>query len=373
MECFGDGLTFRKIHFKQRFGRYLSGSVCLPNRCPLDPIASLILMKIFLVVAIGTAYGLFARITFGFLEPFLPVLSTSLIGISPFIIGLLTTYLLPVKTVKTKWRAFFFPLLPILGLASIALFFKVEGLICWIMATPFLAIPAGLGGLLGFYLRKKNQKKSDDEDALDRNTWMDWDKPGNPQLAFLLLLPFCTGFLEGKIGNELLSMEQTETIRIKAPVAAVWKGLRSDFSFPEEELPSPLSRIIGFPGHLETRVANPEPGGKRFSYYQKALVFEETILESIPEKKWRLRVDIYPDKIPAGALDDHVKIGGAHLDVLEDSYALHALDGSETEVKLTSRYFIRTPFNWYARWWANVLMGDLLEGELKSLKDRCEP
>jgi hypothetical protein len=329
-------------------------------------------MKTLLVVAFGTAYGLFARVTFGFLEPFLPVFSSSLIGISPFIIGLLTTFLLPLSTVKTKWRAFFFPLLPIMGLAAITLFFNVEGLICWIMATPFLAIPAGLGGLLGFYLRKKTQKKDDGEDALDKNNWIDWDKPGNPQLAFFLLLPFCTGFLEGKMENEMLFIEQKETIRIKTPVGDVWQGLRSDFSLPEDALPSPLSRMIGFPGHLETRVTNAEPGGKRYSSYQKALIFEETILESIPEKRWRLRVDIYPDKIPAGAMDDHVKIGGEHLDVLEDCYVLKSINGSETEVELSSRYFIRTPFNWYARWWADVLMSDLLEGELKSLKARCE-
>jgi hypothetical protein len=57
-------------------------------------------------------------------------------------------------------------------------------------------------------------------------------------------------------------------------------------------------------------------------------------------------------------MDDHVKIGGPHFDVIDTEYTLTPKDAQSTELKVTMHYRINTEFNWYADPIAQLLIGN---------------
>lgn len=57
---------------------------------------------------------------------------------------------------------------------------------------------------------------------------------------------------------------------------------------------------------------------------------------------WTYR--FYDDSFPAGALDDHVEIGGHYFDLLNTTYTL-VPQGDVTELKIRMQYRISTQFN----------------------------
>jgi hypothetical protein len=73
---------------------------------------------------------------------------------------------------------------------------------------------------------------------------------------------------------------------------------------------------------------------------------------------WRYRFS--EDSFPAGALDDHVRIGGHYFDLGETTYSL-AARGAGTRLSVRMRYRVSTRFNWYAAPVADFLVGDFAE------------
>jgi len=104
------------------------------------------------------------------------------------------------------------------------------------------------------------------------------------------------------------------------------------------------------------------------TYYERGLYFEEIIIEYDEGRKLVFEVNTDPLKIPPTVMDEHILIGGRHLDILEDTYELEELKDGRVKVSLSSRFYINTPFNWYSEWWANYLLSDALEHELLKLQ-----
>ncbi len=74
-----------------------------------------------------------------------------------------------------------------------------------------------------------------------------------------------------------------------------------------------------------------------------------------------------PAKISKAIMDEHIVIGGKHVQLQEDEYKLEALPNGKTRLSLSSHFTINTPFNWYAGLWSKMLMADILKEELSSL------
>ena len=87
------------------------------------------------------------------------------------------------------------------------------------------------------------------------------------------------------------------------------------------------------------------------------------------EITWRYR--FAADSFPAGALDDHVRIGGEYFDVVESTYRLTPR-GNGTVLSLSTRYRVSTHFNWYAGRVGDLLVGDFEETVLGFYARRAE-
>lgn len=323
-------------------------------------------MKIVISVGLVSLYGLFVRLTFGLLQSFMGVMSVAFLAIAPLVIGFLTIYFLPLKKIKSSGAAFFIPTLTCLAILGITLLFSIEGIICWIMIFPIFAILAGLGGLISYRIKKKNTM----EDADDLKDFLkDLNKP---KISLILMIPIFIGALEG---DRLLSRKDfhlQEKIIINAPKEAIWKHITSVGEIDQKEAGHSLSDIIGFPRHTKTLTTSLAVGGKRKAIYEKGLFFDEVIKEIEPYKKLRLDVITQPEKVPPTVMDEHIVIGGAYVDILEDEYLITAIGTHQYEVRLSSHFFINTPFNWYTGIWSDYLMRDILQKELERIKARAE-
>ncbi len=108
------------------------------------------------------------------------------------------------------------------------------------------------------------------------------------------------------------------------------------------------------------------------AYYERGLYFKETITQYEPDKFMRLAVKTDPYNIPPAVMDEHILIGGKHLDILEDTYQLESAQDGTTRLTLSSKYMINTPLNWYVSMWSSMLMDDVLGNELAIIKHRAE-
>jgi hypothetical protein len=318
-------------------------------------------MKGLFAITIATIYGLCIRLSFGLLHGFLEIMSITFLFLIPFVIGYLTIILIPAEKTKTNWSAFLKPWITCFVILIITLITKIEGTICWIMIFPIFSVLAGLGGILAHKTRKRKNVSEDD-----------WKNRPTLDASMILLIPILIGLIEGERTSSGQILTVTKEISLHASPTEIWSELIHINEVDSIEKKSIISSTLGFPRHIRTHLDTARVGGKRTAYYEKGLTFEETITAYEPERLMILDIKTDPDKISAQVMDEHILIGGKHLDILEDTYELQALSNGCSKLKLTSKFYINTPFNWYAGLWGNYLMSDILKNELELIKNRAE-
>jgi hypothetical protein len=244
--------------------------------------------------------------------------------------------------------------------------FNVEGLICWIMASPIIVVFAGFGGVVAFNRKKRR--------AMAKELWDfekdEWHKPGSLKISFLFLLPLLTGLIEGDSTSSSKALTIEKQIELKASPGVVWNALTANNPARTNIHRTTLSGMLGFPHHLNTTTNTPSVGGARIATYEKGLEFVETIKKIDPGHSLTLEITTDPSKISKAIMDEHIVIGGDHIKMQEDEYSLEPTPGGGTRLTLSSHFSIHTPFNWYAGIWAQLLMSDILKDELYSLEQR---
>lgn len=323
-------------------------------------------MKLFIAVLFASLYGLSMRLAFGFLGNIMPIMSITFLLLLPMLIGFLTVLLLPRQKVKSNAAAFFLPWLTCLVILFITMLFSIEGMICWIMVFPLFVILAGIGGVLAFSFKQRNTKDNQSDSTQDSNG-------GNTLSAsVVIIIPLIMGLIEGDrttIPREIIAQKQ---IQIHASPQEVWQQILRIDTIRQDEHQHKISALIGFPHHVHTTLDSAAVGGVRMAYYERGLYFKETITQYEPGKFMRLAVKTDPYNIPPAVMDEHILIGGKHLDILEDTYQLESAQDGTTRLTLSSKYMINTPLNWYVSMWSSMLMDDVLGNELAIIKHRAE-
>lgn len=321
-------------------------------------------MKLLTATGAATLYGLSLRVIFGISDGNLKIMSMSFLILSPVIIGFLTVYFFGKKKNLNYTQAFFVPWLTSLVILAITIAVKLEGTICWIMIYPLFAIAAGIGGTIAHRVFGPNRFNNKNNDVID-DGW-------SHKLKFsgILILPLFFGLIEKDNAWKQTDMELSRSITIKASSEEIWNSLLSIGKIKPSENSNGITNWIGFPSHLETILDTAAIGGKRKAIYENGLYFDETITALIPHKLLKLKIDVDPTKIPPTVMDEHILIGGQHVDIYEDTYTFSDAGEGETTVTLKSEFMINTPFNWYTKIWAKYLMNDLLDGQLELLESR---
>ncbi|MES2774080.1 MAG: hypothetical protein V4722_07840 [Bacteroidota bacterium] len=315
-------------------------------------------MKLLPGVFIATIYGLTLRLMYGLLNNVMAIMSVSFLVFSPLVIGFLTVLLVPKKYITSGVGAFFTPWLTAMTLLIVTIMLDVEGAICWVMIYPLFSVLAGIGGLIAYHIKK------------DKSGAGDWEKPDTFKVSLLVFVPLFIGVAEGDRTLSRQDFKISQTIVIPSSANEVWNQLTHINEIAHKENTASFSALMGFPKHLRTTLDTVCVGAKRMAIYEKGLFFEETITQFEPSKLLILDIKTDPANIPPTVMDEHILIGGKHVDILQDRYKIEKITDHSCRLTLSTHFYINTPFNWYAGIWARLLMNDILRGELTLIASR---
>ena len=90
-----------------------------------------------------------------------------------------------------------------------------------------------------------------------------------------------------------------------------------------------------------------------------------------PARRVRWTYRFTAESFPPRAMDDHVRIGGPHFDLLDTVYTLQP-EGGGTRLKVSMSYRVSTQFNWYAEPLARWLIGNFEKVALRLYARRAE-
>lgn len=275
----------------------------------------------------------------------------SFVLLVPALVGAIAVYIAERKE-RRSWSYYFW-----VGAGANALFvlgaflIMIEGLICVILAAPLFGLIGGLAGLaMGAVCR--------------RSRWPRHTVYGVAALPLLL-----GGFEQYlPVPQDVHSVERTSIV--SASPERIWSQLVVAENIRPSEIGSAWMYRIGVP--LPQSAVTELIAGKEVRHIRmgKGIHFDQVAADWEPNRRIRWLYRFSKDSFPAGALDDHVRIGEAHFDILDTEYALRQLPGG-TELRVRMNYRVSTPFNWYARPVAEILVTNFEEAALSFYAHRA--
>jgi hypothetical protein len=151
----------------------------------------------------------------------------------------------------------------------------------------------------------------------------------------------------------------------------VWQQINNARDIAPAEVQHAWAYRIGVPLPVSGITTDTAEGPIRKSTWGKGVHFDEVIRQWEPQRHVRWTYRFAEDSFPAGALDDHVKVGGAYFDLHDTSYTLTPEEGG-TRLHIRVSYRISTDFDAYANWVAQRLLGNFSEVILNMYKARSE-
>ena len=315
------------------------------------------LRSLIIALAIPLAYALLVRLLFGLdpIKDFLTVMSLSFFITVPFGIGYLTVTILPLEQIRRRRYQVLAPWAPVILFLLFTVLLYLEGWACWVMALPLFLIFSSIGGLVAGARRLRRKGRSD-----------------KLQVSLILFLPFLLTPLEKLLPVIPVRYEAYTFTDIHAPAARIWGNLVRVPTIPEAADHGTLTRFLGFPRPVRAELDHPGVGGSRQAIFTRGLVFKETVTEYQDQKSMHFSIKANPHTIPSTTMDEHVIIGGNYFDVLDGTYVLQPLNDSVYRLHLYSHFTLKTTFNFYANWWAGMIMKDIQNNILQVIKTRCE-
>lgn len=283
------------------------------------------------------------------------VMSLTFIWFLPFVAGALTVYLSSAEKIKSYGYRIFAPWVTIAVFFVLTLLFAFEGLACWIMILPIFLIISSFGGLYGGYLKIRKAKRN-----------------GQLNISFLLLLPLLTAPIESMIKIIPGRYKAYTYIDIHSNANKIWSNVTRVKEIKKEQDKGYLTKFLGFPRPIKAELDYEGVGAFREAIFSGGLVFHEKVISYAHQQKMNFSITADPHEIPAATMDKHVVIGGDYFDVLDGTYELQQLNDSTYRLHLYSHFKLTTSFNFYASWWAGLIMKDIQNNILQVIKYRAE-
>ena len=315
------------------------------------------IVNLLLIIGIPIAAMLLTSVIFkiDLFRDFFSVMSGSFIFLIPFGAGALTVYLSSIEKAASTVYRIFLPWVPILIFFVLTLLVAFEGWACWLMALPIFLISASIGGFLGGYLKVRKSKKT-----------------GQINVSLFILLPFVLSPIERMIKVIPGQYKAYTSIDVHSSADKIWSNITRVREIKKEQDKGYLTRFLGFPRPIKAELDYEGVGAHREAIFSGGLVFHEKVLSYDHKKKMNFSITADPHEIPSTTMDEHIVIGGDYFDVLNGTYELQQLNDSTYRIHLYSHFKLSTTFNFYASWWAGLIMKDIQNNILQVIKQRAE-
>ncbi|MGO4262376.1 hypothetical protein [Lysobacter sp. TAB13] len=273
--------------------------------------------------------------------------------LAPFAIGAVTVYLAERIRPRSTAYHFFMPMLSVCLCLLGSMMVMLEGAICVLLIAPVFAVMSAVGGIvMGVICRAAG-----------------WSK--TPTVYSFVALPIVLALL-GVGQDEPRRFEHVERkVLIQAPPTAVWKVLLDADHIRADEVDRAWMYRIGVPTPLAGLTHQTPTGLVREVRMGKGIHFRQMSADWRPQRYVHWQYQFEEDSVPAGALDDHVRIGGDYFDLLDTRYTLTPR-GDATELSIRMDYRVSTGFNWYTVPLADGLIGNFSEVILEFYRHRAE-
>lgn len=307
------------------------------------------------IIGIPVLYALIMRFVFGVKdwEGAFAMMSVTFLFLLPFVVGAITVYLSKAQSTHALAYRIFAPWIPVMVFFLITFVLSVEGWPCLVMILPIFLIAASLGGILGGYLKRRK-------------------RGNNAQISLLALLPLIVSPMENAIGITPTEYKAYTYIDIHAPANKIWPHVTRVSEITADEDRGKLTRLLGFPRPIKAELDHEGVGAYREAIFENGLVFHETVTAYENEKRMSFSIKALPHEIPITTLDEHLVVGGKYFDVLDGTYELEKLNDTTHRLHLYSCFKLTTTFNFYASWWAGLIMKDIQNNILQIEKHRAE-
>ncbi len=164
-------------------------------------------------------------------------------------------------------------------------------------------------------------------------------------ISLLMLAPLLLSLGESTISPNLRTFEARTYIDIQASPEMIWDHVTRVTEISEDEDTGWLNKALGFPRPVKAELDCEGVGAYREAIFTKGLVFHETVIEYVDNKKMVFDIMVNPHEIPSTTLDEHILIGGEYFDVLRGTYELEQLDNGLYRLHLSSVFSMKTTFN----------------------------
>jgi hypothetical protein len=282
------------------------------------------------------------------------VMTAAFLLLMPFVIGLITISEAEAhqRTSIASWV--FVPWLPTLLACALAMLFRLEGVICIVMAVPITLFASSLGGVVAGLFARRRYVAS------------------RPTLTCVALLPLLIAPAEARLSSPNQTRTVESEIRIQASPTVVWRNIERVSPITATEFRPTWAQRIGFPRPVEATLSYEGIGGVRHATFERGLTFIETINVWKPESQLAFSIRADTADIPSTTLDEHVTIGGRYFDVLDGEYRIETLSDGGVLLHLTSHQRLSTDLNGYAGLWTDAVMQNLQTSILEVIQHRCE-
>ena len=313
----------------------------------------------YVAVGVGLFYGLACRLIFGLnssfsvLDGVFTVMSFAFLFFVPLAIGGLTVAFAPRESSRRWPYRIFMPWVSSLLMVLAAGVLAWEGLICIVFALPIILVLASLGGIVaGLIVGRAGHR--------------------GLVLAGFAFLPFLVVPAERQAAEGPQDRIVQTTIGIQADPENVWREIVRVPEIRVDERRSSFFHFIGIPKPIEAVLSYDGVGGIREARFEKGIVFREKVKEWEPPRVLGFDIRVDPASIPPDALDEHVRVGDRHFDVLYGRFEIEPRPEGGVVLRLDSRHRITTPFNWYSAFWSDWVMRDIQETICQVIKTRSE-
>ena len=271
---------------------------------------------------------------------------------APVLGGAVTVYLAERIRRRSFWYYLWAPWCAVALFVGGTLMIYIEGLICAAVIVPLFALMGSVGGLVMGVICRVTR----------------WPRQ---TLYGFAALPLVLGAIEPSLPDPQQFSGTSRTIFIAAPPERVWRELNDARAIQPAELGDAWAWRIGVPMPMDGWTQEEAGGRVRHVQWQKNVRFDELITEWEPPRRVKWHYRFAPDSFPAGALDDHVVIGGHYFDLRDTAYTLAPHEGGTT-LRIDVSWRVSTRFNWYADRVAQFLLGDFSAHILRFYKARSE-
>jgi hypothetical protein len=152
---------------------------------------------------------------------------------------------------------------------------------------------------------------------------------------------------------------------------AIWKQIHNANDIRPDEINHGWMYRIGVPLPISGVTERTPNGLERKITMGKGIQFKQVVTDWTENRFVRWKYRFTDQSFPAGALDDHVRIGGKYFDLIDTSYSLVPLNERTTQLTISMTYRVSTDFNWYADPIARLLIGNFEDVILDFYRNRA--